>query len=259
MAGKLAILATASGAYAFVWRHRRRFSSLAFPAIVVLAILTAIVAWFWPLAGVAGQDIGWGEIAVAVGGLVLWVMFAVAWHRRYLVPAESTTVGNAFQWRRRQTRFLLVTIGISLLVALGVSLSVLLGAALDATLAGGAGVKTSLYLVFPLVALYVYARLSLLFPAAAVDRRLGFAECFNLTRGNGWRLVAIWVLVVAPFWIALSIGLAATAILGTFGGLTGTLIGALFHQGLNFAGIAVGVSAISIAYRELVPASAADE
>jgi hypothetical protein len=37
------------------------------------------------------------------------------------------------------------------------------------------------------------------------------------------------------------------------------LIGALFHQGLNFAGIAVGVSAISIAYRELVPASAADE
>ena len=256
MADKLAILSTARGAYSFVWQHRRRFFSLAFPAIVVLSILTAIVAWFWPLAGVAGQEIGWGEIGVDVGGLVLWIMFAVAWHRRYLVPAESTTVGNAFKWQWRQTRFLLVTMGISLLVALGVSLSVLLGVALDAMLSGGAGVETSLYLVFPLVALYVYARLSLLFPAAAVDRRLGFVECFKLTRGNGWRLVATWILVIAPFWIALSIGLAMTAILGTFGGMTGTLIGTLFHQGLNFAGIAIGVSALSIAYRELVPANA---
>jgi hypothetical protein len=126
--------------------------------------------------------------------------------------------------------------------------------------AGGGPGGIVIYPIFALAflySLYVYARLSLLFPARAADHRLGFAECFRLTRGNGWRLVAILALVFAPFWVALSAGLAAMAILGIVGGLTGTLIGALLHQGLNFAGIAVGVSALSIAYRHVVPAAAA--
>ncbi len=256
MAHKLPILSTARGAYAFFWRHRRRFFSLAFPAIVVLAILTALVTWFWPLAGTAGQEIGWGEIGAAVAGLFLWVMFAVAWHRRYLVPAEATTVGAALGWQQRHNRFGLAALGISVLVLLGGALAGAVGSVVAYLVPGGGFGRTMIYLVSGLAfffALYVYARLSLLFPARAVDHGLGFAECFKLTRGNGWRLVAIWVLVIAPFWVALSFGLAATVILG--GGLTGTLIGALFHQGLNFAGIAVGVTALSIVYQALVPPS----
>ena len=253
MADRLPVLATARDAYAFVWRHRRRFFALAFPAIVVLSILTALVVRLptWaPSAGdgaAVGNKFGWGDIVGTVAELALWVMFAVAWHRRYLVPAEATTVGAALRWQRRQNRFLLVALGIS-----GV---VFLGGALAGALAyfgpGGTMIYPASALAF-LFALYVYARLALLFPAAAVDHHLGFTECFKLTRRNGWRLVAILALVVAPFWVALSVGVAATVALGTVGGLTGTLIGTLFHQGLNFAGIAVGVSALSIAYRELV-------
>jgi hypothetical protein len=254
MADKLAILSTARGAYRFVWQHRRRFISLAFPAIVVLSIVAALVVR--PYSPAVGHELGWGEIVASVAELVLWVMFAVAWHRRYLAPAvAASTVGQALMWRRRHARFLLAALGIGLLVLLG---SAVIGAVVYLIAGDGPGGA----MIFPasalaiLYSLYVYARLSLLFPARAVDRQLGFAECIRLTRGNGWRLVAILVLVIAPFWIALSIGLAMTAILGTFGGMTGTLIGALFHQGLNFAGIAIGVSALSIAYRELVPAAA---
>ena len=255
MADKLAVPATARAAYGFVWRHRRRFFALAFPAIVVLAIVTALVVWPPSLEGARGP--GWADILVTVAELVLWVMFAVAWHRRYLVPAEATTVGAALGWRRRHWRFSLVALGISLLVLLG---GVVIVVVIYLVPGGGPG-DIMLYpasaLAF-LFALFLYARLSLLFPAQAVDHRLGFAECFRLTRGNGWRLVAILALVFAPFWVALSAGLAAMAILGVVGGLTGTLIGALLHQGLNFAGIAVGVSALSIAYRHLVPATPPD-
>lgn len=275
MAEKLPILSTARGAYAFVWRHRRRFFALAFPAIVVLAILTALVVWLPPLVGPAGEEGGdpavvrglsWGEILVSIVTMIVWVLFAVAWHRRYLIPAEAATVGEALRWRHRQTRFLLITFGISLLAfvigSFGGMAAFGLLVAMDAFLASRGEVASLPPVLAILVAyslgLFIYARLSLLFPATAVDHRLNLRECFKLTRGNGWRLVIILTLVTAPFLITRFLGLATIALFGFFAGLTGTLIGVFIEQTLTFAGIAVGVSALSIAYRELVPATVDD-
>ena len=42
---KLSIWSTIRDSYVFVWRRRRRFLSLAAPAIVILAILSTLVAW----------------------------------------------------------------------------------------------------------------------------------------------------------------------------------------------------------------------
>jgi hypothetical protein len=270
MADKLSIPATARGAYAFVWQHRRRFFALAFPAIVVLAILTALVVWLPSLVGLAGEDGGdpavvrglsWGEILVSVVTMVVWVMFAVAWHRRYLVPAEAATVGEALRWRHRQTRFLLITFAISLSALLvgfigGMVVFGLIGG-IDAFFVSSgmlAPLMPILISVFGFsCGIFIYARLSLLFPATAVDHRLSLGECFKLTRGNGWRLVIILTLVTAPFWITRFLGLATIAFFGFFAGLTGTLIGVFIEQTLAFAGIAVGVSALSIAYRTLAP------
>ena len=96
---------------------------------------------------------------------------------------------------------------------------------------------------------WLFARLSLLFPAAAVERTMTFRESFGLSRGNGWRLIGVLFLVVAP----VSIVYGAWQIVwisGILGSLIGMMLGALIDQSLVFAGIAVGVSALSIAYRE---------
>lgn len=259
---KLLILHTVRDAYAFVWRERRDFLSLAFPAIVVLAILSTLLAWLAKATTPTGTGEGNATIgseslgAFAFGALVsimvyvaLWVMFAVAWHRRYLVPDEVVTVRAALRWGRRQTRFLLIAIGLFVLIALLWLIAGALGAGVF-----GAGIL----LMFPLFFLIglVYARLSLLFPSTAVDHRMSFGECWEFTRGNSWRLIFIIVLVAIPVGvIALLMSLAVTTIVANFGvsdSLTTNFIVALIDQTFAFISIAVGVSALSIAYRGLM-------
>ena len=283
------VLRTILDAYTFVWRERQDFLSLAFPAIVALGILSTLLTWLAMSAVPTGEGKGTETdglgIGLAFGGLVLgvvslgvWVMFAVAWHRRYLFPDEATTVRAALRWSRRQTRFLLLAIGVSL-VAVGIGLLVLLvlatvgnllqgGETLDpigpgeGTEPGGAGVSLFGVVIswLPMSVLvlswFVYARLSMLFPSTAVDHRMSFRECWQFTRGNGWRLGFIIALVAIPVSAIASLLSFLIAIpltdLGLSGSLTAQFVGALIDETLAFIGIAVGVSALSIAYRGLM-------
>ena len=54
-----------------------------------------------------------------------------------------------------------------------------------------------------MIAGYIYyvglvLRLCMVFPAAAIGAQLGFAEAWRLTRGNTWRLVAVFLVVLIP-------------------------------------------------------------
>ena len=93
-----------------------------------------------------------------------------------------------------------------------------------------------------LPALYLVARLSLVFPATAIDRPASLRWAWRTSRGNGWRLVV--VVTVLPWLVSHLVGLlyrdeatAAEVVLLT---VTGT---ALF---------ALEIAALSVAYRELV-------
>jgi hypothetical protein len=93
-----------------------------------------------------------------------------------------------------------------------------------------------------LPALYLVARLSLVFPATAIDRHVGLRWAWRMSRGNGWRLVV--VVTVLPWLVSHLVGLlyrdeatAAEIVLLT---VIGT---ALF---------ALEIAALSVAYRELV-------
>ena len=263
---QLPILPTVGNAYAFVWRERKDFASLAFLAIVVLAILSTIIAWLARSmvptgAGEGNGTIGPASIAVfGFGGLVLmatylvlWTTFAVAWHRRYLVLDERATVRTALRWRRRQTRFLLIAIGLAVITTLLGLVGSILSISVFAI-----GSLLALLAIFALLSLVglVYARLSLLFPSTAVDHRMSFGDCWEFTRENGWRLLFIIVLVAIPVGVvALLVGLLVAVAVAGFGlsdSLTADFIVALVNQTFVFAGIAVGVSALSIAYRALM-------
>ncbi len=245
---KLPVWSTVVGAYDFVWYERRPFLTLAFPAIAILAILTTML---WATA--PGTDEGVGPTAVEPGSgigmmaftvlylvvmLVLWVTFSVAWHRHYLVSGEVATVRSALRWGRRQTRFLLLFIGVGAFIVL---LSIVGGAL--GTLIIEPSIVT---LLLNIGVVFIWVRLALLFPSTAVDHRMSFGECWMFTRGNGWRLFLVIFLVEIPIGVLISV---TDKFLGQFDSWSVTLVVASANQTMVFIGFAVGVSALSIAYR----------
>lgn len=288
---KLPVFRTVKEAYGFIWYHLREFWLLAIPAIVVVSIAGAVFSWgLWTLSGRPGsfgdyldsvgnpagfdfQSFFWLWLIAAVVFAAVFCMYSVAWHRLYLVPSEAASARSAYRWEGRQTRFLfnyikvfLLAIPVFVLVAIIVGgLGAVIGAA--SSDAGSAPESSTLLLVILLVQMFVwlslglfYARFSMLFPATAADAHMGIREGWRFTKGNGWRLLWIIVLVAVPIiavtWpINLVISVVAYET-GAIGSLTANLIIALIGQFFGFLTIAVGVSALSISYKRISDAQA---
>ena len=256
----LPVISTVMDAYAFVWEQRRDFLLYAFLPVLIGALAqTLLTVFLAPAVGVpngaeAPQPVGGPSAAVVIGfvigfavSLVLYVMFAVAWHRRFLVE-EQTTVGAALRWGPRHMQFL-GRIGVLALV--GVPILVLL----PMTRAENAGLTVPLLFIVMIVTVLAYARLLLLLPAAAIDERLTIQGAWQLTRGLGGRMFGIAVLPLIPILFVSAIATAplraAIIAFGLSESFTAIFVSALVEQVFAFAGFAVAVSALSIAYRDL--------
>jgi hypothetical protein len=99
---------------------------------------------------------------------------------------------------------------------------VLLGLAAGPGARGLTGPWLALGIVVGAASLLVAMRLQLVLPAAAVgERRVTLAGSWNTTRGNGWRLLAGFVLVTLPVSVA---GVAAAFALLALAEGTGSLV-----------------------------------
>lgn len=90
-------------------------------------------------------------------------------------------------------------------------------------------------------ALYVLARLSLAFPAVAIDRNTGLRWSWVRTRGNGWRIFV--VVALFPWLTNLLIGFAWRE--------EATVLEETILSMLAFIGLAVEIIALSFVYKEL--------
>lgn len=91
-------------------------------------------------------------------------------------------------------------------------------------------------------ALYLFTRLSLVFPATAIDEKMTLQSSWALTRNNSWRLFV--VIAVLPWIISHAVGLLYR---GEASGFEIVLLTCL-----SFALLAVEVAALSLSYRELI-------
>jgi len=247
-----------------VWQGRRDFFGLAFlPALVMAAMGTATTPLIGdprivvdnpeqvPTAVVGrmflGLTINW------LAGFAVYTMFAVAWHRRTLVGTEAITFGAAMRWGVRQWRYFgrLVLMVINIMVFLFV---------MSALLVNVLPVVPALS-VLMITGSLIYARLSLVLPAAAIDQPMTFGAAVKLSAGNSWRMVlAVVVLPLVVMLIGGTIVLAFVAPLTEIIGssLTAQFAVSLVAQSVNYIGFAVGITALSLAYRLLTaPASPA--
>lgn len=280
---KLPVWGTMTHTYRFFWAERRQFWLLALPAIAVVSLLSALADW--SVITAAGKSLGtlsgnpsFQELPLSaiiltlvatVAGIWAYVCYSVAWHRSYLVPGEQVTIGSCYLWRARQGRFLWTLIKVALITALAwipASIVFMIVAGFGAWSAGdggfsaqqGPGVLIVMAFLGLLIAV-VYARLAVLLPAAAVDDVMTLGRVWALTRGNGWRLLGIIVLVSIPIVVIL---IPVTILLGfasssapDYGPLTASLVQHLLVQFLSYIYIAVGISALSVCYARLAAPS----
>ena len=271
---KLPILPIVREAYGYVWAERRLFWALAIPAVIVLALVSAVSGVFGQAALTSGLKTGALMWALAYATLQFGavVMYSVAWHRAYLLPSDPMTPRAAYRWGQRQVRFLfayfkLLGVTIPFGIVVGILFSTFF-AAPHGPSAGGApshigGGATWFAWSMAIVGIWIYARLSMMFPAAALDAPSTIAMSWRMTKGNGFALFWIIVLVAVPI-TGISF-LITEAIIGLYRAttvgntLTVNLLISLITIFMTFIGLAVGVSAVSISYKRLIDAGVTGE
>ena len=221
------------------WQRRSAFvAALAVP----LALLAGLsLAWYFSAELLRGVE-GWWLFFVHCGLFaVFFTLFAVTCHRLVLLQPGWRGRMPVPPWSRREARFFfwVVTLWIVYLVVWWLGLLV----------AGNISPRDSLQAWFDVIefaaslpALYVVARLSLVFPATAIDQPAGLKWAWRTSRGNGWRLVV--VVAVVPWLLSHLVGLLYRE--------TPTAPEVVAITVLGTALFAVEIAALSVAYRELV-------
>ena len=187
-----------------------------------------------------------GNLVNWIVNMALYTIFAVAWHRRILVGREAVSVGTTLRWGRRQWQFFRYLAMLIVNLAMLLVISSLLLKFVFPTILAFSGML--------IVACLLYSRACLILPAAAIDKPMTIAESAQLTTGNGWRIL---VAVILPQLLLMLItGVAVALLLISPDGVFGTSISALFllalaAESVKYIGFAIGINALSLAYRQL--------
>jgi hypothetical protein len=233
---KIDIGASVRAAYSVVIENARLAVDLAWLpfAIVVAAELVALVIGGGGFIGRALSGLVYG-----LGFLLFGTIFIVRWHRFILLGER----GGAGLFPPGWSLFFLAGLKVALIVLVGIIILALLAAVPPHFLTGLVAVVGGIVLAFGAT------RVSLIFPAAAIERPIGLREAWDLLAGNYWRLFACLLLCYLPFGIV-------HYILGEIGlGLPWVMWFVLQVVGLavSFAGAAVVASLLSDVYRGFRP------
>ena len=178
-------------------------------------------------------------------------LYSVAWHRFFLIPKADLNILDCYLWQGRHSLFLWSNIKIFLLIIPigGLALLLTLASVVFAPIVGIA------MIFFVSVC---YARFSMWLPTAALDKKMTFQEAFVLTKGNGGQLAAILVLtgIVAGILDGMATSLIAYASISLkiVGILTQNLLTNFALYLIMYAGMAVGITALSMGYQQLTEA-----
>jgi hypothetical protein len=223
------------------WRKRATMFRALFGISVILVALNVLLQPYTK----DGQPVM--EFQKVISNLVLAVLsglafaiFAVTCHRLILLGDESVPNFGLKKWTSRETRFVgWVLLGyvcyavIALLLSIPV-LAFLLMCHLPAELAG-----VILGFTFMIPCTYVFARISVLLPATAVDERPNVKWASDLTDGNGWRLVLIVGVLPCVLWYAPSYLLGHSMVIDVFVYAAGCVL------------YVIEIAALSLSYQHL--------
>ncbi|BBI98548.1 hypothetical protein FGKAn22_02410 [Ferrigenium kumadai] len=233
---KLPFLKVIISSLYFSWTNKAELlRAIALPTLVLVVI--------WAVANVFLDKLAGGGIWVVVLAFGFgFSFFAVTCHRLILV--ESRDRYRFFKDRPgyRELMFLGWVVAIYFIVTiLKAPFVVAAGTILGETAVTGQGeIVGWVKEIASIPALYVLARFSLIFPAAAIDNSVTMRWAWQRTKGNGWRIFL--VVGLFPWLIESAIGLLLRQDAST----VEWVLLAIFA----YIGLAVGIIALSFTYRE---------
>ncbi len=249
---KLDIVGTVTESYKGAWSHFADMVKLVWAPVIVYIAANVMHSLSVQqsttdvdpadLEAVFQASWGWQAAIVTLLGLFLWPIIAVAWHR-FVLLGETSSSALYFKFGRREARFMLTSIFLSLLMVPGILIMVV-----------GAGTEFATFAVpiglVLMVAGLVYAlRLSLLLPAVATDAAVDAQMILDATQGNVVRIFAahflnILALLIVAIVVSILIGVVAL-VMGPVIGIIGGAVLGIFAQ-------IISVAILSIMYRDLV-------
>jgi len=240
---RLPVIKILIGALFVCWSNWRSLAKGLVPTVTLIFAVGLV----WQLSGIPlSNPVSVFFVAVS---LLLFAKFAVICHR--LVLVDFNTGGRLilpFSWSERETRFVRRMIIVYSITSIGSIIISMVPIALVAQSLPEAQ-RSNPAVLFPFAvllagipAVYLLARMSLVFPATAVDARSGLAWAWDTSRGNGIRLAIIVGLIP---WTSAALEFYLTRL------IPGT-IAALISNLVNYILIVIEITALSLAYRELV-------
>jgi hypothetical protein len=228
------------GAFLVPWWKRRAFTRAL--AVPLVALATLMLSWYYAAERVPAYA-GWGLCLVYAG---LFTLFAVRCHRLVLIDAEARAVDLWPRWSWRESRFFYWLVGLWLAAMVTWWFAVLIAGNVVSAAWRHAPAELSVWMEWSIYAckipaLYVFARLSPMLPAAAIDRTVDLKSAWRLTKKNGWRLAI--VVGVLPWALSELVGLLYRG--------EATVLETIALTTLGIALFAVEIAALSISYREL--------
>ena len=121
-------------------------------------------------------------ILLTVGGILAQTIMAVSTHRIILLGPDTVTTLGAFKWSMRETQFALYGL------FLGIIIFFVMFPLLFIPQIGG-------WLAIPIVC-WIIGRLSLVFPAIAIDDNGSFSQAWDYSRNH--QLLMVMVVIIFP-------------------------------------------------------------
>lgn len=142
--------------------------------------------------------VGWLFWVLTLLSLLVNVVFAVITHRLFLLGEEEASSKALMPWGKRETYFLFCLLALMVGAVLIFGVMGIATMALSASYASIVGVP---------IVLYLFARVSLVFPAAAVDEGLTFTDSWRITENHQILVLAIVIgipVLIGIVWVLLS-------------------------------------------------------
>lgn len=178
---KLSVLKMIPSVLLTVWRLRIEFfKKLSLPI------------FFWIVIDYTQQIID--GYPIVISGIVFWflsVYLIVTCHRIVILGGQSVPSFRKRGWTRRETRFLSWSVWLFFSVGLVVLVGAILSIIAAEFISFLPNMDNILMLILAIPIIYMVARVNVIFPAVAIDKKPDIEWACSISEGNGWRLVIL--------------------------------------------------------------------
>jgi len=257
---KIPILASIGRAYRSVFGHLRLAASFAWRPLVIILLIELV----GPALLLGRNRLLLLALVPTIGFLFFGSIFIVRWYRFVLISDSDNSGLFPLGWRP----FLVVCLQLALLFLASIVIQIVnlaiathnLFALSPETIRPLPPIIVLASTIWFVIALFLGFRVCLVFPAAAIERPIGFGTAWNLLAGNYWRLLLCAIACYLPFHIAGSVaeGMGifvdwrSTVLFIVGGGRSpGWVLSRALSLAIAFAGVGVVAALLSNAYREI--------